>query len=170
MVRKRLKTPGIHNHGVQDYNAEKFKLRAKCKTAANNSTIALRQLFDETTGHKLSTDEITFKSCESIMYRARRESQPRIPKSAFEFSTIIQDCPNFGQFYKGTVVVGENYSVILYSDNMYDYLSGCTNIYILMKHSKSVQNNFPTIFIEFGRHVIPAIHCLLTCKSERSTL
>ena len=110
----------IHNHGVQDYNAEKFKLRAKCKTAAKNSTIALRQLFDETTRHKLSADEITFKSCESIMYRARRENQPRIPKSALEFSTIIQDCPNFGQFYKGTAVVGENYSVILYSENMYD--------------------------------------------------
>ena len=23
-----------------------------------------------------------------------------------------------------------------------------------------------TLFLDFGRHVLPAIHCLLTCKSE----
>ena len=84
-----------HNHDVEDYCTERFKLRAKCKTAAKKFTTSLRQLFDETTRYQTSANDISFKSCESIMYRSRRETQPRIPKSALEFSTIIEVCPNF---------------------------------------------------------------------------
>ena len=97
-LNKSAKTVAVmctHNHDMEDYCTERFKLRAKCKTAAKNSTTSLRQLFDETTRYQTSANDISFKSCESIMYRSRRETQPRIPKSALEFSTIIEVCPNF---------------------------------------------------------------------------
>ena len=63
------------------------------------------------------------------MYRARREIQPTVPKSALEFSTIIKDCLAFNQYFKETVVVGEDCSKILYSENVYECLSCATNIY-----------------------------------------
>ena len=138
-LNKSAKTVAVmctHNHDC----TERFKLRAKCKTAAKKSMTSLRQLFDETTRYQTSANDRSFKSCESIMYRSRRETQPRIPKSALEFSTIIEVCPNFGQFYKGTVVVGENCSVIFYSNNILEYLDAETNIY-LMERSKSARNN-----------------------------
>ena len=50
------------------------------------------------------------------MYRARREIQPTVPKSALKFSTIIKDCLAFNQYFKETVVVGEDCSKILYSE------------------------------------------------------
>ena len=84
-INKSAKTVAVmctHNHDVEDYCTERFKLRAKCKTAAKNSTTSLRQLFDETTRYQTSANDISFESCESIMYRSRRETQPRIPKSA----------------------------------------------------------------------------------------
>ena len=53
-----------------------------------------------------SAEDIPLKSCESIMYRAPRETQPKIPKSALEFSTVINDCLPFNQYFKENVVVG----------------------------------------------------------------
>ena len=157
-----------HNHDIDTYHAEKFKLRTKCKIAAKNSTTRLRELFDDTTRQVDFATEISFKSCELIMYRARRETQPKIPKSAFEFSTIIKDCTNFGQFNKATVVIGEHCSVIFYSENMHEYLSVATNVFFDGTFKKCPKQFFQlwTLFVEFGRYVLPAIHCLLTSKSE----
>ena len=42
------------------------------------------------------------------MYRARRETQPKIPKSALEFPTILKDLLAFNQNFKDNVVVGED--------------------------------------------------------------
>ena len=63
------------------------------------------------------------------MYRARRETQPKIPKSALEFSIIIKDCFAFNQYFKETVVVGEDCSVIIYSEKIYECLSHATNVH-----------------------------------------
>ena len=96
---------------------------------ANNSTTSLRAVFNDTPRGEQSAEDISFKSCESIMYRARRETQPKIPKSALEFSTIIKDCLAFNQNFKETVVVGEDCSVIFYSEKIYECLSNATNVY-----------------------------------------
>ena len=155
-----------HNHGVSNYHAEKFKLRTKCKIAAKKSTTKLRELFDETTRQEDFATDICFKNYESIMYRARRETQPKIPKSALEFSTIIEDCPNFGQFCKGTVVIGDQCSVIFIQ--IHEYLSNVTNVFFDGTFKKCPKQYLQlwTLFVEFGRYVLPAFHCLLTCKSE----
>ena len=56
-----------HNHPIDDYHAEKYKLKAKCKMEAKNSTTGV---FNNTTRGEQSAEDISFKSCESIMYRA----------------------------------------------------------------------------------------------------
>ena len=59
-----------------------------------------------------SAEDVSFKSCESIMHRGRCETQPKIPKSAIEFPTINKDSLAFNQYFKETVVVGDDCSVI----------------------------------------------------------
>ena len=73
-------------------------------------------MFNDTTRGEQSAEDISFKSCESIMYSARRETQPKIAKFALEFFTIIKDCLAFNQNFKETVVFGEDCSVIFKSE------------------------------------------------------
>ena len=69
----------VHNHDVEEDKAEVFELKAKCWKRAGSSKDNLREVFNDV------THQITFKECESLIYRARCNSLPRIPKSVIEF-------------------------------------------------------------------------------------
>ena len=89
-----------HNHPNDNYHTDKFALRAKCKMAAKSCPTSLRDVFNDTTRHEESALQISFKNCESMMYRARLELQPKIPMCALDFSTIIKKCPTLNQFFR----------------------------------------------------------------------
>ena len=57
----------------------------------------------------------------------------------------------------------------IYSNNILEYLDAETNTYFDGTFKKCPKQFLQlwTIFIEFGRYVLPAIHCLLTSKSEQ---
>ena len=58
-----------HNHYVDAYKADIYKLKTKCKSVAKQvETTGLREVFDDVTRNDLS-----FAECESSMYRARRK-------------------------------------------------------------------------------------------------
>ena len=68
-----------HNHPIDNYHTDKFALRAKCKIVAKSCSNGLREVFNDTTRDEDSADQISFKNCEIIMYRARLELQPKFP-------------------------------------------------------------------------------------------
>ena len=51
------------------------------------------------------------------MYRARREIEPNIPRSAAEFCQQIQST-QFVVYYRGEVTVGSEIGVLFYSDKL----------------------------------------------------
>ena len=75
-----------HNHAVDAYKTDIYKLKTKCKRVA---TTGLREVFDEVTRNDLCAREISFAECESSMYRARRQIQPKIPLTATEFVEML---------------------------------------------------------------------------------
>ena len=157
-----------HNHPIDNYHRDKFALRAKCKMTAKSCSTSLRDVFNDTTRHEESALQISFKNCELMMYRARLELQPKIPMCALDFSTIIKECPTFNQFLRKTVIIGDQCSVIFFSESMKENLSNATNLYFDGTFKKCPKQFYQlwTVFVDFGRHILHGIHCLLTSKSE----
>ena len=85
---------------IDNYHADKFELRAKCKIAAKSSSTGLRDLFNDTTRHEESADQIYLKKCESIMYRARLELQPKIPMCPLSLLQLLRSMQNSINFSK----------------------------------------------------------------------
>ena len=102
------------------------------------------------------------------MFRARKTVEPRIPQTAFELSYMITTT-SFGKYYKSSVSVGNEIGVIFLSDQMNEFLSQVTNIqYDGTFFTVPIQfYRLWTILISVGRHILPAIHCLLTGKSQQ---
>ena len=99
-----------HNHTVNDYMSEIFKLKSNCKSTAKSSQSNLRKVFDDTTRTDPHTCDISFPECASSMYRARRKIQPKIPLTADEFCEMLPTTP-YGQFFKIQVTCGEHTAV-----------------------------------------------------------
>ena len=86
-----LITPMVnHNHTSSEYHSESYRLKSKCKSIAKSSQDNLRKVFDDVTREDPATCEVSFKECESSMYRSRRITQPIIPNTAFEFRKCYQ--------------------------------------------------------------------------------
>ena len=71
-----------HNHTSSEYNSQSYKLKSKCKSIDKSSQENLRKVFDDLTREDPAACEVSFKECESSMYRSRRITQPIIPTTA----------------------------------------------------------------------------------------
>ena len=60
-------------------------LSQDAKYSQNN----LREVFDDITRNDPNAADISFVECESLMYRARRTLQPKIPLTAPEFCDML---------------------------------------------------------------------------------
>ena len=96
---------GQHNHSNTEYNADVYELKRKCKSISKCSQSNFRQIFNDVTRNDPSASEISFPECESSMYCARREQQPRIPQTASEFCDLLP-ATTFGVYYKYSVRCG----------------------------------------------------------------
>ena len=112
-----------HNHGLQDYSADVYAIKTKCKTIAQTSQHNLRQIFNAVTRSDPSSSQVTFKECESSMFRERKILQPMIPQSASEFSEVLPTTT-----FAATVIVDGRIAVPFFSDKLYDLLGDITNI------------------------------------------
>ena len=74
-----------HNHDVEEYKTDIFALIAKCRKRANSCRDDLREIFNDAP----EAHRITFKECESLMYRAKCASQPKIPMSVSESCEML---------------------------------------------------------------------------------
>ena len=116
-----------HNHPVEDYQTKVFELKTKCKNSAISTQINIRKVFDDTTRMDPSACNISFRECESSMYRARRTIEPKIPLTAIEFSDMLSTT-SFGDHHKFTVRCGEQTGVVLFSDQMTTLLADISNV------------------------------------------
>ena len=156
-----------HNHTVEDYKSDVFQLKAKCKTVAKHSQTNLRMVFDDITRNDPCAGDISFVECESSMYRARRTLQPKIPPTASEFCDMLATS-TFEDHFKFSVTKESQTAVVFFSDEMRILFNEITNIQFDGTF-QIVLNQFVqlwTIFVSVGRHTFPAIHCMMTSKSQ----
>ena len=159
-----------HNHGIDKYDDDIYIVKANCKEAAKSSGENLRKIFNDVTRRDVRGGRaITFAKCESLMYRARRQLQPKIPQTSFQLETSLPGTP-YGLFLKNIVTVGDNQAFIFFSDEIMVLLAEILEIsfdgtfYTVPKQFYQLW----TIFIIVGQHVLPAIHCLLTGNLKNS--
>ena len=95
-----------HNHEVGVYDSEVLALKSQCRKRASTSHGNLRDLFNDVTRSDPVAHRITFKECESLMFRARRSSQPTIPKSAIAFCEQLPTT-NFAMNFRATITLDE---------------------------------------------------------------
>ena len=156
-----------HNHDIEEYNADIFALKAKCRKGANSNRDNIREIFNEVTRTDPAAHQITFKECESLMYRARCASQPKIPMSVSEFCEMLPTT-SFAINLKATIKLDARVAVIFFSEKIYEIMADVHDIqYDGTFHvvPKLLYQLF-TIFLSIGRNTIPAIHCLMTNKDE----
>ena len=158
---------GQHNHSDTEYDTHIYELKTKCKTISKYSQSNLRQIFNDVTRNDPSACDISFPQCESSMYRARRTLQPIIPQTASEFSDLLPTT-TFGEYYKFSVRCGDDVGVVFYSDQMGTLLSEISNIqFDGTFYTVPIQfYQLSTIFVAVEKHSLPAIHCLMTGKSQ----
>ena len=159
-----------HNHGVELYNEDVYSMKNKCKEAAKFLMMLqgrIRKICNDVTRKDPKERTVTFVKCESLMYLARRQLQPKIPQTSFKLKTTLPGTM-YGMFFKDCVTVGGNQAFIFFSDAMTNILGDVTEVsfdgtfYTVPKQFYQLW----TIFIVTNQHVIPAIHCLLTGKTQ----
>ena len=116
-----------HNHNVEEYNAEVHEIKTKIKRKAMNSRDNLRQIFDEVTRSDPAGYLVTFRECESSMFRARKSLHPKIPQSASEFCKQLP-ATTFALHLKATVALEDRIAVIFFSDRIYEILADSNKI------------------------------------------
>ena len=127
----------------------------------------LRQVFDETTRIDPRACEVSVTECESALYRSRRKLQLKIPLGASEFCEMISTT-SFGKFYQFSVTCGTDTAAIFFSEEMNILLHQVVHIqFDGTFYTVPIQfAQLWTIFVAVDRHSLPAIHCLMTTKSQ----
>ena len=151
-----------HNHDIEEYNADIFALKAKCSKRANSDRDNLREIFNDVTRTDPAAHQITFKECESLMYRARCASQPKIPTSVSEFCEMLSTT-SFAINLKATIKLEERVAIIFFSEKITKIMADV--------HDSQYDSTFHvvpklfyqlfTVFLSIGRNTIPAIHCTI---------
>ena len=157
-----------HNHEVNEYKTAVYQLKAKCKTLAKRTlSPSLRNIFDDATRNEPNAHDISFPECESAMYRSRKTSQPKIPSTAIEFIDMLGDTP-LGKHFKFSVTTGNQIVVVFFSDEIRSLLAEASSIQFGGTFDVVPVQFYQlwTIFISVARHTVPAIHCLMTAKSQ----
>ena len=100
------------------------------------------------------------------MYRARREIEPTILRSAAEVCQQIQST-QYAVYYRGEVTIGSAIGVFFYSDKFPQVLAEVEDIkFDGTFYTVPIQfYKLWTLFARIGRHV-PFIHCILKSKQE----
>ena len=94
---------------------------------STTSQANLREIFNEMTMFDPSAHEVTFKECESMMFRARRISQPKIPLTAIQFCDQFPTT-NFSIHLKASIILDERIAVLFFSEKLYDILGDISDI------------------------------------------
>lgn len=97
-----------HNYGIEHYKDDIYLIKANCKPAAKSSREKLRKIFNDVTRRDPKGRTITFVKCKSVMYRARRQLQPKTSQTSFELESTLPGT----LFSNDFVTVGDNQGFI----------------------------------------------------------
>ena len=157
----------VHDHELQEYYTNVNLIKTKCKRIAQTSQHNLREIFNDITRSDPSGTQVTFKECESSMFRARRLLQPKIHASASEFCQQLPET-SFALHLKATITLENRIAIIFFSDHIYEFVNNISSIQFDGTFQTVPKQFYQlwTVFLSFGNHSIPGIHCLLTNKDE----
>ena len=117
----------------------------------------------------LKAPSVTFKSLESSMFKGRMILQPKMPSLCFRIRFPLQGSLSFTNHLQTIIDMDVGAAVIWGSSTMMNNLSNSSTIQF-DETFKVVPRLFfqqSTIFIDFRGHTLPALHVLMTRKTER---
>ena len=117
----------VHDHELQEYHTDVNLIKTKCKRIAQTSQHNLREIFNDITRSDPSGTQVTFKECESSMFRARKLLQPKIPASASEFCQQLPET-SFALHLKATITLENRIAIIFFSDHIYEFVNDISSI------------------------------------------
>ena len=158
-----------HNHDAAAHKSEKIIISNTIKSKAEISTVNLREVFNDSCREQNEAASVTFKCLESSMYKRRRILQPKMPSSALEFGSHLQESHNFTRNHFQTVIDNDEVAVIWGSEQMINNLRNSSDKQFdaTFKVVPKLFYQLFTIFINFKDHTLPALHVLMIRKTER---
>ena len=159
---------GAHNHDLAAFNSGKIFISNTVKRRAENSTTNLRELFNETCRESDEASSVTFKRLESNMYKRKRILQPKLPSSALEFDSFLQES-QYRTNHIQTIIYNDQVAVIWGSSQMVNFLRNAEEIQFdaTFKVVPRLFYQLFTIFIHFRGHAFPVLHILMNRKTEK---
>ena len=163
-----LEVTRVHTHDTESHNGKKILLSNAIKRKAEISTGNLREVFNETCRDADGASSVTFRRLGSSMFKRRRIRQPKIPSSVQEFDALLQDT-QYSAIHIQTVLHLDQAAMIFGSVRMLDSLKESTDMQYdtTFKVVPKLFFQLFTIFVSINRHVLPALHILMTNKSEK---
>ena len=158
----------LHNHSVESHNKEKIILSNQIKRKAETTTCELKEIFNECCRDSIGASSVTFKKLESSMFKRRRKIQPRLPSCAQEFGVLLLES-GYSTNHLKTVIQEDDVALNFGSDSMVNKLLDFTHIQFdgTFKLIPRLFLQLFTIFVEFNGHTLPALHILMTRKTEQ---
>ena len=101
------------------------------------------------------------------MYKRRRISQPKLPSNVFEFDEYLRES-KYSNIHLKTVILTDQVTILFGSSYMLNMLNGSQDVQFDATFNVVPRLFYQlfTIFIYINHHAIPAVHVLMTNKSE----
>ena len=157
----------VHCHTQENYHSDIIALKNQIKLAAQRSTENLRQVFDDVTSGDGAGALVSYKNLRNTMLKRRRLEIPGIPKTPEEFEEMLFQT-RFSILFRSMIIQQEGFAAIFWSDIMFESLkeSKLVNFDGTFHVVPKLFYQLFTVFIQDGHHAFPAIHVLMSKKSE----
>ena len=156
-----------HDHSQIEHQTDTIILANRIKRVAETSTENFREIFNTECRSSSGASSLSFKTIESTLSKRRRIDLPKLPSSAEEFSELVIQSP-FSSNHRLTIREGNETAVLFASDQMIAKLKVAETVHFdaTFKVVPRIFYQLLTIFIRYEGHVIPALHILMSAKSE----
>ena len=156
-----------HNHSQDEYKSDSIVLANRIKRKAESSTDNLREMFNNESRNSSGASSLTFKKIECTLLKRRLE-MPKLPSSPEEFVDLLLHS-SYSMNYRLTIRECNETAVVFATDLMISKLIDDQTIHFdaTFKVVPRLFYQLFTIFISYKGHAIPAIHILMTAKSEQ---
>ena len=170
----KIKVTGQHNHAPPDIERQKLRRQCYQKAASDDSRFeSPRETFDNACRDQEFAAHVTYKECQSTMYRRRAEAMPRIPDTIDEYIDILlENSETLGKHFKGGlklenaethfgVLFGTDY-LIEHSTQNSDFTAFDGTFFVVPTKPNFYQ--LFTVFVAHGHHFFPLVTALMDGK------
>ncbi|KAI6646365.1 hypothetical protein LOD99_9236 [Oopsacas minuta] len=155
-----------HNHTEASYGSSLIVLNNRIKRAAESSTGNLREIFDDVTSTDQAGALVSYRSVRNTMVKRKRLELPGNPLKPEQFEEMIKQT-QFANFFRTMIISSEGFAALFWSDLMFESLKNTDAInFDATFFAPKLFCQLLTIFLQEGHHALPAIHILMSKKSE----